>query len=877
MDNNYKSFLSRYTNDTEFIQTHLSLIGGKYNVPDNQYNIFYKRYYQELIKGTKMYIVEKVKDSKYAFFLDIDKNNSDDDVKNIIKTTVEILKSVVQESDDQFVSGLFDYVVSKRENKYHINFYNIIIDGKTSVAQYIILLIEKKLGIKKQESIIDASVYRTGLRMIGSLKKNEDTFYRLYDLDKGEYILSMTWEMFEKCIVRQTFKEFTKFNETITIGVKENKNTQVKGAKKIKVENIKNKELEEEIYKLMKNTRESCKIESNDNLKNILCKYTFDISRIYGSLNSLGVYCYYLNINDKYCPFKCREHKRVNSPIYIEINSKGIFIKCYDIDCIKKRYPEHGIALPLTMESEYKELYTSMTIKYWNVDLQITPDIRQVLEDSLSGTHYKIAKAMFTIYKDKYRVDEIKNSEWYYYNNVNWEKTTMLNIMLSEGLPRYYRGMKTVNNNNENNLEEHLVNEEILEANVRNQQIDSIITKLENVTFKDNLMNQLTFLYKSHDPNFYKNLDNNPYLIGFTNGVYDFNTCTFRNGVIDDYITFSTNYDYIPYDQENEYVKEIYGFISKIITNKSVREYLLKVLGKSLLGIPDEKFYFFTGLSGANGKSTLINFLEMTLGQYMVSVDTSLLTNKRGNSSNASPDVIRLKGKRIIAFQEPEHNDTLRTGILKQFSGNDSIIARELYKSPISFKLQGTMIMCCNDLPTIQSTDGGTTRRIRVIDFNSRFCDNPNPKKPNEFFIDPTIKTKLNIWKPYLMGVLLHYYSLYKSEGLTEPKEVLTATNKYMTDNDKFKEFFDTCIEESDNNIESFKNIYNHLTLWWNENNNTVKIPESKELKRALKTKFGSEKELLQNNIIKYGFNIKLKEYNGNDFGVGNMVLEDDY
>jgi len=871
-NSNYKSFLSQYTKNADSSQTHLSLIGGKYNVPDNQYDIFYKRYFQELMKGTKMYIVEKVKDSKYAFFLDIDKNNTDGDVKNIIKKTIEILKSVVQEQDN---TNLFDYVVSKRENKYHINFYNIIIDGKTNVAQNIILLIEKDLGLNKQDSIIDASVYRTGLRMIGSLKKNEDSFYKLYDIDKGEYITPMTWGLFEKCIVRQTFKEFTKFNEKILIDVKENKKTQVKGTKKIKVENIKNKELEEEIYKLMKNIRESCKNDSNQ----ILHKYTFDISRIYASLNSLGVYCYYLNISDKHCPFKCREHKRANSPIYIEINAKGIFIKCYDIDCLKKKYPENGIPLPVTMESEYKELHKSMNIKYWNVDLQITPDIRQVLEDSLSGTHYKIAKAMFTIYKDKYRVDEIKNSEWYYYNNVNWEKTTMLNIMLSEGLPRYYRGMKTIGsaNNNDDNLEEHLVNEEVLEANVRNQQIDSIITKLENVTFKDNLMNQLTFLYKSHDPNFYKNLDNNPYLIGFTNGVYDFNTGTFRNGMIDDYITFSTNYDYIPYDPENEYVKEIYGFISKIITNENVREYLLKVLGKSLLGIPDEKFYLFTGLSGANGKSTLINFLEMTLGQYMVSVDTSLLTNKRGNSSNASPDVIRLKGKRIIAFQEPEHNDTLRTGILKQFSGNDSIIARELYKNPISFKLQGTMIMCCNDLPAIQSTDGGTTRRIRVIDFNSRFCDKPNPKKQNEFLIDPTIKTKLNIWKPYFMGVLLHYYSLYKSEGLNEPKEVLTATNKYMTDNDKFKEFFDTCIDEADDNIESFKNIYNHFTLWWNENNNTSKLPESKELKRALKTKFGSEKELLQNNIIKYGFNIKLKEYTNELNNFGNLTIEDDY
>ena len=199
--------------------------------------------------------------------------------------------------------------------------------------------------------------------------------------------------------------------------------------------------------------------------------------------------------------------------------------------------------------------------------------------------------------------------------------------------------------------------------------------------------------------------------------VYDFKQKSFRQSTQHDYITFSTGYDYIDYDESHSQIKEIYDFLSKIITNTKVREYLLKVLGKSLLGIPDEKFYIWTGLSGANGKSTLVNFIEQTLGDYSTSVDVSLLTNKRANSSNASPDIIRLKGKRIFTFQEPEHDDKLRTGILKQYTGGDTIIARELFKAPVSFKLQGTMMMCCNDLPAVASIDGGTWRRIRVIEF----------------------------------------------------------------------------------------------------------------------------------------------------------------
>lgn len=856
--NTYKDYLNQYSKNVKDFQTHLSLVGGKYNVNDSCYDEFYDRYYVELTKGTKMYLVEKVKDSKFAFFLDLDKNDiikelNDDDVIEIIDSVINVLKRVIKNDQSQVRDELFDYIISKRQKKYHINFYNIVIDGKTNHAQNIIKLVENEMN-EKYIGIIDSSVYRTGLRMLGSLKKNETTYYKLYDIC-NRCFLDLTKDMYKKCIVRRKNDDvLTDFNEIINTSATIESKRELKS--KIKLVNIKNKTLEEEILRFMKslNTSNEC-----------FNRYKFDILRIYASLNSYGVFCYYINISDKYCPFKCREHKRDVSPVYVEISIKGVYIKCYDIDCIKRKFPEEGVKLPNNMDTCFKELYTSMTIKYWDVDLHMSPEIRQVLEDSLSGTHYKIAKAMFTIYKDKYRVDEMKNSEWYIFNNVRWEKTLTLNILLSEGLPRYYKGMKTCNrnstidnNNNTDNMEDGIVNEQMLETNVRNQQIDNIISKLENVNFKENIMNQLTVLFKTHDNDFYKNLNNNPYLVGFTNGVYDFKNCIFRNGLIDDYITYSTEYDYINYNPENEHIKEIYEFLSKIITNDKVREYLLKVLGKSLLGIPDEKFYFFTGLSGANGKSTLINFLELALGDYMVSVDTSLLTNKRPNGSNASPDIIRLKGRRIIAFQEPEHTDKLRTGILKQYSGNDSIIARELYKSPISFKIQGTMIMCCNDLPSVTSSDGGTWRRIRVIDFNSRFCE--NPKKSNEFLIDTNIKTKLNIWKPYFMSILIHHFNLYKKEGLVEPDEVKNSTNKYKTDNDKFNEFFDSNIIESNTNIETFKNIYSQLTSWWNTNYSNVKMPDTRELKRALKTTYGIEKETIIDGVHVCGFSVELKK-----------------
>jgi len=509
-----------------------------------------------------------------------------------------------------------------------------------------------------------------------------------------------------------------------------------------------------------------------------------------------------------------------------------------------------------------------MTTRYWKTEINMTTEIRGYLEESLTGSHYQIAKAAFQIFKDKFRVDDIRNTTWYAFDGVRWNKSHLMNILISEELPKYYKGIKirdTSTTSTTSDLEElqaHIANADTCDANLRNQMVENIICKLENVNFKNNVMNQLTYIFKNYDSEFCGRLDENPYIIGFKNGVYDFKQNKFRESCGNDCLTFSTGYEYIDYDAGNENVKEIYAFLEKIITNKDVREYLLKVLGKALVGMPEERFYIWTGLSGANGKSTLVNFLEQTLGEYITSVDVALLTNKRASSSNASPDIIRLKGKRLFTFQEPEHDDKLRTGILKQFTGGDTIIARELFKAPITFKLQGTMVMCCNDLPAVASIDGGTWRRIRVIEFKSRFVD--NPKKPNEFVIDTSIKHKMKEWRPYFMSMLIFWYNKYLYEGLNEPEEVLKATTKYKADNDKFNEYFDGRVEECEldelHKFENIKSIYSDFTSWWAYNYPTSRLPDIKELKRAVKIKFGNEKEKKIGSAVHYGFNIKFKD-----------------
>jgi P4 family phage/plasmid primase-like protien len=871
----FTKYILQFVKDTDKSQTHLSFNNGKYNVPDEKYDEFYSMYYNAMIKNEDLFLIEKVYQSHFSFFLDIEipkklktkKTLTDEEVIKILKITNSIIIEIFDcdlsnETNKGDQSKLTETIISKRDDKYHVNYTNLIVNS--TIANYISVKIKEQIKeIPELIDCIDTSAYRTGLRLLGSKKSNKLTNdhveqkYTLYDIySKTKTELHKTsFSDFMKTVVRQKGEtQLTKLKKEYTHLSKNHKSSHGHNTitnNEIKVTGIENNYIANEITKLFNNLKITNHCFSDIDL---------NIQRIYARQNKLGMFCYYVSINEMFCPFKQRKHTRPSSPLYIEIAMNGIYMKCYDEDCLRRKFPETGIPLPTHFESEYPNVFLSMTTKYWKTEVTISDEVKRYLEDSLSCSHYQIAKAAFNIYKDRFCTDDVKNSMWYEFDGIRWKRSHLLNILISEDLPRYYNGIKISDTSLVNdNLQDFLVNDDKIDANIRNNMVDKIIKNLENVNFKNNIMTQLCYLYKTHDPDFYVNLDSNPYLIGFNNGVYDFKQNFFRQSTQKDYLTFSTGYDFIEYDESYSQVKEIYDFLEKIITNKHVREYLLKTLGKALVGIPEEKFYIWTGLSGANGKSTLVNFLEMTLGDYTTSVDVSLLTNKRSNAGNASPDIIRLRGRRLFTFQEPEHDDKLRTGILKQYTGGDTIVARELFKSPITFKLQGTMVMCCNDLPAVASIDGGTWRRIRVIEFKSRFCE--NPIKENEFAIDPNLKSKLSEWRPYFMSILIHWYNKYLYEGIYEPEEVKKATEKYKVDNDKFNEFFDECLEESTNFIAT-KEIYNTFVNWWTHTYPTTiqaKIPTEKELCRAMKIKYGNEKEHFTDGKKHYGFTVKLK------------------
>lgn len=375
-----------------------------------------------------------------------------------------------------------------------------------------------------------------------------------------------------------------------------------------------------------------------------------------------------------------------------------------------------------------------------------------------------------------------------------------------------------------------------------------ISQKLRQTAFKNSVLVECQDEFVDEAKNFIDKMDENVYLIGCNNGIYDLQRMEFRDGRPDDLVTMSTKIDFDPeLSWSDPKIMEIMEFISKVLPNKNVREYVLQIFASCLDGSTKrEKLYVFSG-SGGNGKSKLIELLDKALGDYSKGISIALLTKKRADSNAAQPELAMTKGRRVIKFQEAEEGSKINTGLMKELTGGDKITCRGLFQDPIEFKPQFTPFLICNDKPELPPHDDGTWRRIRLIEFISRFVaeENEIDHSYNKYLIDYSLSEKIHTWGEAFFWILIEYYKKYRAAGseIKDPAEVMEYTNNYRKQNDIFNAFFNDCIyKDSLNDVLYLNDAYREYKQWFKENYaGTGNKPQKKdELQRYITKKLGN-------------------------------------
>jgi P4 family phage/plasmid primase-like protien len=321
---------------------------------------------------------------------------------------------------------------------------------------------------------------------------------------------------------------------------------------------------------------------------------------------------------------------------------------------------------------------------------------------------------------------------------------------------------------------------------------------INKINYKKNLLEELKAECKLNNM-----LDNNPYLLGFPNGILELETKIFRKGYREEHTTMICGVNYVP-EIDTSLAEEM---ICNAFIIEEEREFVLNKLAMCLDGKNHEQqISFLYGYTASNGKSFLMERMRSIIGDYGGSFPVTLLTNKMKGSGEANSSLGDFLNKRFMYSSEPESGSKLNSNMVKQLTG-DIIKTRNLYQEKdIEIKPSYNIFVCCNTLPNFDSYDEGIARRINIIEFKTKFC--VKPKKKNEKLLKKYNEKELEEINTGLMKILVDRYNKLYLENFvySEPDSFKNIRKMFLNDNkDIIKETLLEMFEESTNRNDYIK------------------------------------------------------------------------
>jgi hypothetical protein len=172
-------------------------------------------------------------------------------------------------------------------------------------------------------------------------------------------------------------------------------------------------------------------------------------------------------------------------------------------------------------------------------------DLKELIRISRSGTEYDVAMIISKMYDGLFAFEA---DVWYIFSNHKWNKTAgglaLRKLMPTEVANEIRRAAAQYAI--QATKTEDTAEKERLDALVSDLQ--GVIKKLKKAPFQNSVLTECQMLFFIED--FFVNLDENKYLIGLQNGVYDLRLRQFREGQPDDMISLQRGHNYVEDDLE---------------------------------------------------------------------------------------------------------------------------------------------------------------------------------------------------------------------------------------------------------------------------------------------------------------------------------------
>lgn len=278
-------------------------------------------------------------------------------------------------------------------------------------------------------------------------------------------------------------------------------------------------------------------------------------------------------------------------------------------------------------------------------------------------------------------------------------------------------------------------------------------------------------------------LDAAPFLLNVKNGALDLQSGELREHHREDLLTKLAPVAWVPGARDRaweRFLEHTTGGDGDLAT------FLQRAAGYTLTGDTGEEVLFFAHGPTATGKSTLLEALGATLGEYAVTADFDTFLARRGDPG-VRTDIARLAGARLVASLEVEDGKHLAEGLLKQLTGGDTVTARFLYSNAFEFAPAFKLWLAANGRPRVSADDAAIWRRIVQVPFVETVPPaDRDPGLKRHLKDDPGARSAILAWA--LEGAIA-----WQQDGLGVPERVRDYTADYRRENDPLAEWLETC------------------------------------------------------------------------------------
>ncbi|UBB18549.1 phage/plasmid primase, P4 family [Comamonas odontotermitis] len=271
-------------------------------------------------------------------------------------------------------------------------------------------------------------------------------------------------------------------------------------------------------------------------------------------------------------------------------------------------------------------------------------------------------------------------------------------------------------------------------------------------------------------------LDGQPDLLCCTNGIVDLRSGELLSADPEHGFTMCAGVAYDP----SATCPRFEQFMGEVFPDPSMQAYMSRFIGYCLTGHMREEVMGIWHGVGANGKSVCGDVLALLLGDFAIPAPASLLVGKSPEHGNASPELARLVGRRLVYVNESREGDRLNDGAIKMMVSTERMTARALYGTPFDFYPTAKIILRTNHRPVIRDGSDGIWRRLHMIPFAQKFDE----AKRDEKLIEKLKAEQSGILNWAVSGAKEWY-----RQGLNPPESVKAAVQRYRSESDVMGEW----------------------------------------------------------------------------------------